>query len=453
MEQYDAAIVGAGAAGLSAAAYAAALDTRVLLLDCSDGASSDFAKSGGGPAAAGTRFQEQAGVADSPELWLEDIRRKTSNAFEESIAHLVVNRARDAIHFQATRLNIDIHLVRNIPVAGHSVSRLYGTPRESGREYFESLASAVARLPQVVRRNDAEAIGLLVDNGVVRGVRARIGGQDQSIETPFTVLACGGFAANRRMLDDFIPDIAGALHIGCPHNNGCGLQWAQALGAATSFMDSYQGHGHVTADGQGRLGLGLTTLGAIMVDLNGRRFVREDIGPSELASHVLATTQGTAIEVYDERIHNLASSMGAYRDVVERGAARRFETASELASSFGIPLDAFVTTLETADKAVRGVVADPLDRKAYAQALIPPLWGVRVVGALAHTQGGLRVNANAEVISAAGRRIPGLLAAGGTVTGISGHGAAGYSSGNGLAQAFALGTIAAETISRRRVRD
>ena len=53
----------------------------------------------------------------------------------------------------------------------------------------------------------------------------------------------------------------------------------------------------------------------------------------------------------------------------------------------------------------------------------------------------------AQVIRPDGSVIAGLLAAGGTVTGISGHGAAGYSSGNGLAQAFALGMIAAETIA------
>ena len=68
MDRYDAIIVGAGAAGLSAASYAAALDRHVLLLDCSNGASSDFAKSGGGPAAAGTRFQQQTDVTDSPEI-------------------------------------------------------------------------------------------------------------------------------------------------------------------------------------------------------------------------------------------------------------------------------------------------------------------------------------------------------------------------------------------------
>lgn len=361
MDRYDAIIVGAGAAGLSAASYAAALDRHVLLLDCSNGASSDFAKSGGGPAAAGTRFQQQADVTDSPEIWLGDIRRKTGNSFDNSITRLVVNRARDAIHFQADRLGIDIHLVRNIPVAGHSVSRLYGTPREIGSEYAEMFTAAVARLSHVTRKNDAEVTGLLADGGIVRGILARIGGREQTIEAPFTVLACGGFAANRKMLAEFIPDITGALHIGCPHNDGCGIAWGQALGAATSFLDSYQGHGHVTADGKGRLGLGLTTLGAIMVDLNGRRFVREDIGPSELAAHVLAAPQGTAIEIYDDPIHERAFSMGAYRDVVERGAAKRFETASALASAFGLPAETFGATLDAANKAARGEVVDPLN--------------------------------------------------------------------------------------------
>ena len=76
-----------------------------------------------------------------------DIRRKTNNAVEESIVRLVTTRARDAIHFQAQRLGLDIHLVQNIPVAGHSVRRLYGTPNEGGREYFEMLTQPPAACP------------------------------------------------------------------------------------------------------------------------------------------------------------------------------------------------------------------------------------------------------------------------------------------------------------------
>jgi len=449
VDRFDAVIVGAGAAGLTAATCAAVLHARVLVLDCRDGLSSDFAMSGGGPAAAGTSFQEAADIMDNPGLWTEDIKRKTNNSAEESIVRLVTTRARDAIHFQARRLGMDIHLVKNIPVAGHSVPRLHATPSEGGREYAEMLAAAAGRMPNVVRMNDTEVTGLIVAEGVVRGVRARVRGKQQDISAPITLLACGGFAANRKMLHKFAPEIADALHIGCPHNDGSGIIWAQALGATTACLDSYQGHGHVTVDSKGRLGLGLTTLGAILIDRNGCRFVQEDIGPSELAAHVLAAPGGTAVEFYDQRIHDLGMSMGAYRDVVARGVALTAPTARELAAQFDLPVDRFLTTLEVANRAAMGEIADPLNRRAFAKALSPPFWGVRITGALAHTQGGLLVNSKAQVVRSDGSPIVGLLAAGGTVTGISGHGAAGYSSGNGLAQAFALGMIAAETIAAK----
>jgi succinate dehydrogenase/fumarate reductase flavoprotein subunit len=447
LDRFDAIIVGAGAAGLSAATCAAAHNAHVLLLDCSDGTDSDFARSGGGPSAAGTVWQTDAGIDDGPELWSADIRRKTNNVVEESIVRLVTTRARDALHFQARQLGLDIHLVQNIPVAGHSVRRLYGTPKEDGREYFEMLTAAAGRMPGIVRRNDVEVSKLNMQGAAVRGVCAQINGKTQDIDAPITVLACGGFAANRDMLLRFAPEIAKALHIGCPYNNGAGIRWAQQLGAATSYLDSYQGHGHVTIDHKGRLGLGLTTLGAILVDQNGHRFVREDIGPSELAAHVLAAPGGSAIELYDQRVHEAALSMGAYRDSIARGMVFSAPSLLDLASQFALPPEALLATLDSVNRAARGEAADPLSRERYAQVLSPPFWGVRITGALAHTQGGLMVDDKAQVLRIDGSVIAGLLAAGGTVTGISGHGAAGYSSGNGLAQAFALGMIAAETIT------
>ena len=183
------------------------------------------------------------------------------------------------------------------------------------------------------------------------------------------------------------------------------------------------------------------------MDQNGRRFVREDIGPSELAAHVLAAPAGSAIELYDQRVHEAALSMGAYRDSIARGMVLTAPSVRDLAAQFALPVEALLATLDTANRAAKGESTDPLGRELYARVLSPPFWGVRITGALAHTQGGLMVDDKAQVLRTDGSVIAGLLAAGGTVTGISGHGAAGYSSGNGLAQAFALGMIAAETIT------
>lgn len=52
------------------------------------------------------------------------------------------------------------------------------------------------------------------------------------------------------------------------------------------------------------------------------------------------------------------------------------------------------------------------------------------------------VNEHAQVLCPDGRPIPGLYAGGNAAAGISGHGADGYLSGNGLLAALGLGRIA-----------
>lgn len=75
---------------------------------------------------------------------------------------------------------------------------------------------------------------------------------------------------------------------------------------------------------------------------------------------------------------------------------------------------------------------------------------VRVTGALFHTQGGLAVDDHARVLRGDGTVIEGLYAGGGAAAGISGCGANGYLSGNGLLTALCYGYLAGRHASRRR---
>ena len=79
---------------------------------------------------------------------------------------------------------------------------------------------------------------------------------------------------------------------------------------------------------------------------------------------------------------------------------------------------------------------------AAAPALQSPYYGVRVTGALLHTQGGLRVDSGARVLRPAGSRLPNLLAGGGVACGASGAHVWRYLSGNGLLSATVLGRLA-----------
>ena len=65
-----------------------------------------------------------------------------------------------------------------------------------------------------------------------------------------------------------------------------------------------------------------------------------------------------------------------------------------------------------------------------------------MTGALFHTQGGLKVDFDARVLKQDGSPVPNLYAGGGAAAGLSGHGAGGYFSGNGLLTALGYGMLA-----------
>ncbi len=73
---------------------------------------------------------------------------------------------------------------------------------------------------------------------------------------------------------------------------------------------------------------------------------------------------------------------------------------------------------------------------------------VKVTGALFHTQGGLRVGADARVPREDGAPVPNLYAGGGVAAWLSGHGPGGYFSGNGLLTALGYGTLAGRHTAR-----
>lgn len=71
-----------------------------------------------------------------------------------------------------------------------------------------------------------------------------------------------------------------------------------------------------------------------------------------------------------------------------------------------------------------------------------PFYGTKVTAALFHTQGGLKVNHDAQVIRTDGTCIPNLYAGGDVAAGLSGHGDGGYFSGSGLLTAIGYGMLA-----------
>jgi fumarate reductase flavoprotein subunit len=123
---------------------------------------------------------------------------------------------------------------------------------------------------------------------------------------------------------------------------------------------------------------------------------------------------------------------------------RQAETPDGLAEAIGCEPSTLRATLDASAAAARGDAEDEFGRTDFGYGpLGRPLCAVRSQPALFHTQGGVRVDADARVLRTDGTPIEGLYAGGGVAAGISGqNGGAGYSSGNGLLAALGLGRLA-----------
>jgi fumarate reductase flavoprotein subunit len=440
----DAIVIGAGAAGSMAALSAAHHGARVMLLERDLAGPSNFLVSGGLFPGAGTRWQKEAGIEDGPAAFARDIRDKGSDSANEAIVDAVARRSADAAHFLADVAGVPIHVMKELAAPGHRVPRLHASPAESGRELHSLLRAALRRFPGIEIVDRIETFKLQWSDAFEVTTSVKV------FSAASVVLATGGFAANRKLLAEFVPAVAHALHIGAGPNDGCAIRWGRALGAAVTHMDGYQGQGHVNPGTGTRLGMALPGLGAFLVNREGRRFVREDVGPSELAALVLAQPGGVALEVFDRRIHEAAMRQEPYREAHEAGVVMVADDPALLAKEAGLP-ECFVDTFREFSGYVRRK-ADPLGHARFGPPLEPPLHAAWVTGALAHTQGGLAVDSCARVLRQDGTVIEGLYAAGGAAAGLAGRGGEGYLPGNGLAQSFALGLIAGERIGSIRAR-
>lgn len=190
----------------------------------------------------------------------------------------------------------------------------------------------------------------------------------------------------------------------------------------------------------------------MQVNAGGARFADEGRGYSEQALEVLRQPGGVAFTLFDERIAEIARQFEDFRAAEAAGVILAGDTWEALAEALRLPAVHLARTMDDAARLKREGATDAFGRPfAGVPQLSPPFRGVRVTGALFHTQGGLVVDGAARVLRPGGAPLPNLLAAGGAACGVSGGRAAGYLSGNGLLTAVALGCLAGETAARLSV--
>ena len=445
----DVVVAGAGAAGLAAAIAAADRGATVALLEASATfrSGSNTSMSTSMVPVGGSRWQEEFGIHDdSPDLLYDDIMAKTKGAAEPVVARALADVGRELSLFLADDCGVPLELLTDAEFPGHSRKRHLCVADRAGRTLHRHLLEAVDRREEITMVVPLRVTELEPTEEVWLVRAESPDGVEQQLRTRAVVLATNGFGADPERVARHIPEVAEGLYFGGDHSLGDALEIGDHLGADTAFLDSYQGHGSV-ATPHGVL-LTWTTMmnGAFLVNADGRRFGDESTGYSEFAVQVLAQPGSVAWVIYDRRVHDGALPFADYQQLIESDGIRWADDGTALAELIGCDPGPVEETLAGVAGFTAGVESDNLGRTVWPRALQSPYAAVKVTGALFHTQGGLSVDGSARVLRA-GEPIPGLYAAGGAAAGVSGHGAKGYLSGNGLLSALGLGYIAGRAIT------
>jgi fumarate reductase flavoprotein subunit len=308
---------------------------------------------------------------------------------------------------------------------------MHTLPARTGAALMDALDTAAARAG-ATQLTAARVFELWCDtNDRVLGVgMQRPDGRTEQLACDVLLLACNGFGGNAAMVREWLPEMRDAVFAGHAGNDGSAIAWGRALGARVADLGGYQGHGSWAVPHGVLITWALMTEGGVQVNAEGRRFHDETLGYSEASVQVLAQPGGTAWNVFDARLLELARGFPDFVAAEAAGAVRKARDATALASCIGCDASTLTDTLATTR-------------------LAPPYLAIRVTGALFHTQGGLDIDADARVQRASGMPLPNLLAAGGAARGVSGAAVWGYLSGNGLLSAVAGGFIAARTAARQ----
>lgn len=440
----EVAIIGAGAAGLTAALAAREAGAEVLVLERDPVPRGSTALSAGLIPAAGTRWQVEAGITDDPARFAGDIMAKAKSEPDQELVAQVTREAGPTLEWLGDAYGLPFSVVDNFSYPGHSARRMHGLPTRSGEELIDALRQAAegagadllceARVKTLFATNEGRILGLGFE---------RPDGSQGEVGCGSVILACNGYGGNKELVARHIPSLSEALYFGHPGNQGEALLWGQALGAATKHLSGHQGHGSVAHPAGILISWATITEGGVQVNSAGKRFSNESSGYSEQAAEVLKQPDGIAWSLFDSRIAGVTRQFEDFKRAEAMGAVLTAPDWEPLAARIGVPPDVLAATMAAFSQGVASGVVDAFGRDLSGLTpLQPPFHAVKVTGALFHTQGGLAVDSRARVLHQNGQALPNLYAAGGAACGVSGAKASGYLSGNGLLTAVTLGRIA-----------
>ena len=451
---YDVVVIGAGGAGFSAAITARNAGANVVLLEKMPAVGGNSLISGAEMNVAKNWVQPKLGINDdSPELHAQDTFKGGDGKGDMKVINVMTHEALDAAKWCRDYLGVRFEDDNLFFFGGHSRKRALIPVGHTGTEFIAKFQAKADELGIPVITN-MKAEELIKDkDGRVVGVKATMDGSEYTFNAKGgVVLATGGFGANPEMVKKYNPKIDERFKTtDAPGSTGEALYMAERAGAELVNMGYIQTYpicdplsGAIELIADARFD------GAIMLNQEGKRFVEELQRRDVLSEAILNQTGQYCWVLWNDNIGKISNTVKAHANEYEAFTKQGIMTTCDdlkcIADFTKIPFDQLRKTVKrVSDMAGKGNDKDFNHRAGLMDMQQGKYYVIKAVPSTHHTMGGVRINEKAEALTAEGKVIPGLWAAG-EVTGVT-HGT-NRLGGNAYTDIIVFGRIAGEAAAK-----
>lgn len=462
MSEYDLISVGGGYAGLAAAARAAQLGLKAVVLE----RGSDELYACNSRVAGGVMHISYNDPTSPPETLAKAMNEITAGHADATLVNAVAGNAARAVEWlksegasfeRATTAGWRNWVLAPVrPPATHL--EWLGIGADMG---LRTLEKNLRERGGALHRN-MQVFDLIIENRSCVGVRAKQGEREIEFRGRAVVLADGGFQANADMTKQYVSPAPQSLKQRNVRTGvGDGIRMARSVGAGITSLEAFYGH-VLSRDAMynDRVWpypqLDELAAAGLLVNQRGQRITDEGMGGVYMTNAIAreADPLGTSV-VFDEAIWQGPGRAAGIppNATLEAAGGTLFKAGSiaELAAKLQVDAAGLEATVRAYNAALASGQLASLQpaRSATRRKPMPvstaPFYGAPACAGITYTMGGVRTNAHAQVLRTDGTVIAGLYAAGASTGGLEGGPAVGYA--GGLMKALIFGLLAAERVA------
>lgn len=414
-QEPDVIVVGAGMAGLSSAVKSAELGADVLVIEQAPRAGGSALVAGGSISGTNFEIQEEFGVEDSPEQFYEDfIRLSGGEEFNKELAKKHTERSGEAIDWLMNEVGVDfgdepvLDTGSYEPMNADRVTYALGQSAAGGGQGFvEGLLAKLEEYEEagnVTMVLDTLVTDVIVEDNQIVGVKV----EDEEVRAPSTIIATGGYGFSEEWLLEYNFDQVKSSAL--PSATGSGYDFARKAGAAFDRMDYVAAYpGALPTEGlNASLVANVRYPGAVLVNQMGDDVLGTNEPNSQVLSDIYRDTEDNLVYVV------VAEDMLDEEDTIIRGSMTSGNVDGQAEFERLLGEEEFIIQADTLEELAEKIGAENLvatmEQKEQFEA--GPFYAIQTVPYVLMTQGGPRINDQAQLLTEDDEIIEGAFIAG-----------------------------------------